>query len=130
MENLKNNRIILHSFQASKKIMEKFINFNVFFSISAGCFNEKNYEMIKSIPLERILLESDAPSMFNKAIYENEQEYSFYFLEEGKIGNFKNHPISILNLAKNICELKGIEYDSFINILKKNYEVVIRSVLN
>ena len=84
LDNLKNNKIILHSFQGSKKIMEKFNKYNVYFSISPGCFNEKNFEMLKAIPLDRLLLESDSPSMFNKEIYDKEEDYKFYFVKSLK----------------------------------------------
>ena len=47
---------------------------NVFYSISSSCFTKSNYEMLKVIPNDKLLLESDAPSMFNKSIYDNETE--------------------------------------------------------
>ena len=40
--------------------------------------------MIKAIPINRLLLESDSPSMFNKEIYNSEEEYDYYFPEENK----------------------------------------------
>ncbi len=127
ISNLTTDRIILHSFQGTKKIMEKFKKFNVWFSISPGCFNEKNSEMINDIPVERLLLESDAPSMFNKDIYDNKEEYDFYFKEINTDGNekYKNHSMCIYNLAKKVAALKKIEFDSFMKIMSKNYRRII-----
>lgn len=126
-ENLGNNsRIILHSFQGTLKIMEKFKKFNPWFSISPGCFNEKNFDMIRKIPLENMLLESDSPSMFNDLIYDDENKYDFYYKEEN--GKFKNHPISIIDLGSKIAELKEISYDKFINQIKINSKKIIKLI--
>ena len=129
--NLLNNKIILHSFQGSDKIAVKLQNFNVWYSLSPGCFNEKNYGMIKNLPLDKILLESDAPSMFNKEIYSNDAEYDFYFKEKDHGGNykFKNHPMSILPLAKKISEIRKIEYSDFISTLSKNYKKLMNILI-
>ncbi len=102
--------------------MEKFNKFNVWFSISPGCFSEKNYEMLKKIPLDKLLLESDAPSMFNSQVYDDENEYNFYPKEGEK---YKNHPISILSLAKKISLLRGIDFNDFRKIIWANNKKLI-----
>ena len=123
-ENLiKESKIILHSFQGNSKIAEKFLKLNVWFSISAGCYNEKNFEMLKKIPLENILLESDSPSMFNEHVFENNKAYDFYFKEEN--GKYKNHPCSILDLGEKISKLKEIPYCKFIDQIKINSSRII-----
>ncbi len=128
LNNLK-NKIILHSFQGTKKIIEKYKRLDVWFSLSSRCYIDKNFEMIKEIPLDRLLLESDSPSMFNKSIFQNEEEYSFYFYEENENGkNYKNHPLSILPLAKKISELREIGYEDFVNQIIKNYRLVIEQL--
>ena len=130
VNNLVKDKIILHSFQGNRKIMEKFKKINVWFSLSSGCYNEKNFEMITEIPLDRLLLESDSPSMFNKSIFENEEEYSFYFNEgEGEASHKQNHPMSILNLAKKISELKKVDIKFLMDVLKQNYKKVIENII-
>ncbi len=126
-ENLiKDSKIILHSFQGNCKIMDKFRKFNTWFSISPGCFTEKNFDMIKKIPMENLILESDSPSMFNNLIYDNEIKYDFYFKEEN--GKFKNHPISILDLGERIAELKEISFSNFIEQIKFNSKKIIKII--
>ena len=82
---------------------------------------------MRSIPLENMILESDAPSMFNKDIYENEEEYSFYFRNEKN--EYKNHPISILTLAKKIADLRKISDCDFFSQLMKNYQKLIKNLI-
>ncbi len=131
ISNLTNDKIILHSFQGSKKIMEKFLKFNVWFSISPGCFNEKNSEMIKEIPVDRLLIESDAPSMFNMDIYENKEEYDFYFKEISFDGTekFRNHSMCIFKLASKVAFMKKIELESFMKTLSGNYRRIINVLI-
>jgi len=131
ISNLTVDKIILHSFQGSKKIMEKFLKLNVWFSISPGCFNEKNSEMIKEIPVDRLLIESDAPSMFNMDIYEKKEEFDFYFKETSLDGTekFRNHSMCIFNLARKVALLKKIELETFMEILSRNYRKIINVLI-
>lgn len=132
LNNLKNNKIILHSFQGSKKIMEKFNKYNVYFSISPGCYNDKNFEMLKGIPLDRILLESDSPSMFNKEIYEKEADYDFYFSElseEGSDKKIRNHSMCIKDLLKKMSILRNIDDNELYKSLLVNNEIILKNIL-
>ena len=117
IENLiKNNKIILHCFQGKKKHIEKFNNLNCYFSISSGCFTKGNFEMLKNLPNNKILFESDSPSMFNKEIYSNENEYKHFYNEDKK----NNSPESIKFLCKKFAELKEINEIEFCNIIYNN----------
>jgi Tat protein secretion system quality control protein TatD with DNase activity len=122
------HKILLHSFQAESKLVDKFKKFNCWFSLSPGCLVEKNYQMIKSLPMDLLVLESDAPSMFNKAIYDNEEQYNFYIKNEDK--NIpQNHPMSILQLGKVLSELFEIGYEDFMKIITKNNKKLISKLL-
>jgi Tat protein secretion system quality control protein TatD with DNase activity len=74
--------------------------------------------MLNSLPFEKILLESDSPSMFSKNIYLSENEYSFYFKDEKN--EIKNHPLSIVNLAKKLSNLRKIPFNDFLRQIIKN----------
>jgi TatD DNase family protein len=117
IENLvKNNKILLHSFQGKVKHIEKFNKLNCYFSISSGCFIEKNFEMLKNLPNDKILFESDSPSMFNKLVYNSEDDYKDFYNEEKKL----NSPESIIFLCKKLAELKGINEEEFRKIIYEN----------
>jgi Tat protein secretion system quality control protein TatD with DNase activity len=103
-------------------MLEKFNKYNVWFSVSPGCVIEKNYDMLKLIPLDRLLLESDAPSMFNSKIYESEDEYNYYPKEGDR---FKNHPISIFSLSKKLSSIRGIDFNDFKKIIWENNKKLI-----
>lgn len=107
---IQNKKIILHSFQGKIKHIEKFKLMNVYFSISSGCFTKSNYEMLTKLPNEQILLESDAPSMFNAEIYENQENYINFPKENTKI---KNSPESVIYLCEKLASLKQIPKDEF-----------------
>ena len=111
-----NNKIILHSFQGKLKHIEKFNKLNCYFSISSGCFIEKNYEMLKNLPNDKILFESDSPSMFNKLVYDNEDDYKSFYNEDMKL----NSPESIIFLNKKLSKLKGINEEEFRKIIYEN----------
>lgn len=128
LKNLKQKgKIVLHSFQGTKSQMEKMRSLNVWFSLSPGCYNEKNYEMIKALPLDRLILESDSPSMFNKDIYSEAAEFGFYFKEES--GKLKNHPLCIIQLAQRVSELRGLAYEELLQILHKNGSKIINALI-
>jgi Tat protein secretion system quality control protein TatD with DNase activity len=120
------NMILLHSFQAEAKLVERFKTLKCWFSISPGCINEKNYKMLKSLPLDNIVLESDAPSMFNKAIYNTEDEYNFYPIKDEKT---QNHPMSILQAGRVLSEILEIGYDDLMKIIAKNSKRLISKLI-
>lgn len=120
------SKIVLHSFQGTSKIADKFLKFNTWFSISPGCYNDKNFEMLRKLPIENMLLESDSPSMFNEVIYDDKSRYDFYYKEEN--GKFKNNPISIVDLSVKIAELKEISYEKFLNQMKFNSSKIINII--
>lgn len=123
---IKNKKIILHSFQGKLKHIEKFKKLNVYFSISSGCFTQSNYPMLEALPNEQILLESDAPSMFNKDIYDNEECYKNF----PKGNKVKNSPESIVFLCDKYAELKKMSSEEFRLIILNNYKEIYKSINN
>ena len=113
---IKNKKILLHSFQGKVKHINKFNNLNVYYSISSGCYTSGNYEMLKNLPLDKILFESDSPSMFNKAVYNDAKEYENFYSENKK----NNSPESIKYLCIKLAELKNMKYEVLAKIVYKN----------
>lgn len=113
---IKNKKILLHSFQGKVKHINKFNNLNVYYSISSGCYTSGNYEMLKNLPLDKILFESDSPSMFNKAVYNDAKEYENFYSENKK----NNSPESINYLCIKLAELKNMKYEDLAKIVYKN----------
>ncbi len=72
--------------------------------------------MLKMLPNNKILFESDSPSMFNKLVYNSEDDYKDFYNEEKKL----NSPESIIFLCKKLAELKGINEEEFRKIIYEN----------
>ena len=122
---IKNNKLLLHSFQGKVKHINKFNNLNCYYSISSGCFTSGNYEMLKSLPLNKILFESDSPSMFNKSVYEDEKQYQHFHTEEKK----NNSPESIKYLCIKMAELRNMKFEDLANAIYNNSLEVLKEYI-
>lgn len=86
LKNYDDLRIVLHCFNASKEMLNLYLKLNTYFSIG-GVITFKNAtnlnEVVKYIPLERLLIETDAPYLtpvpFRGKL--NEPKYIKYTLE-------------------------------------------------
>ena len=59
-------RFIMHSFGGSVEFMKQVLKFGGYISLSASVLKRKNYvDIIKNLPLEHLLLESDFPYLSN-----------------------------------------------------------------
>ena len=100
-------KILMHCFTGSKKFSEKLLNFNTFFSAS-GIITFKNaielQNTFKSLPMDRILIETDSP-----------------FLAPVPNRGKKNEPSFIEFTAKKLAEIKGIEKSELSKITTKNF---------
>jgi TatD DNase family protein len=100
-------KILMHCFTGSKKFSEKLLKFNTFFSAS-GIITFKNaielQNTFKSLPMDRILIETDSP-----------------FLAPVPNRGKKNEPSYIEFTAKKLAEIKGIEKSELSKITTKNF---------
>ena len=122
---IKNNKILLHSFQGKVKHINKFNNLNCYYSISSGCFTTGNYEMLKNLPLNKILFESDSPSMFNKNVYDDEKQYSHFYSDSKK----NNSPESIKYLCIKLAELRNMKFEELANAVYNNSLEILKEFL-
>ncbi len=102
-----NLKILMHCFTGSKKFSEKLLDFNTFFSAS-GIITFKNaielQETFKSLPLDKILIETDSP-----------------FLAPVPNRGKKNEPSFIDFTAAKLAEIKNIEKSELIKITTENF---------
>lgn len=120
LKNFKNIKGNFHFFVGTKNVLEKIIqdlpNFTV--SIPAVCtFTNEYDEMIKSIPLEKIHIETDSPFVMPKSRRKEAKQ---------------NEPSFIIDVFNRICEIKEIDNkEEFKNILKDNfYRLYIKKPIN
>ncbi len=96
-----NLKILMHCFTGSKKFAENLFDFNAYFSAS-GIITFKNsidlQETFKSIPLDRILIETDSPYLAPVPFRGKRNEPSFVKYTADKLANIRD--ISISELIK------------------------------
>lgn len=99
-------RAVLHCYSSSKEMARKFLKMDVMFGIG-GVLTFKNErklkEVVKSLEMNRILLETDSP----------------YLTPEPFRGQ-KNTPLNIPLIANKIAEIKGITTEEVLDITTKN----------
>lgn len=90
-----NNIVILHWFSGNKKNITQALDMNCYFSINpAMCKSQSGIDRIKAIPLNRILLESDAPFSVISGTYVL--------------------PDNLVRICNNLSQILGIEKDKII----------------
>ena len=98
----KNLKILMHCFTGSKEFAENLLSFGAYFSAS-GILTFKNslelQETFKSIPLNRILIETDSPYLAPVPNRGKQNEPSYVKYTAQKLADIKN--ISNLDLIKN-----------------------------
>ncbi|ASA26431.1 hydrolase TatD [Paenibacillus donghaensis] len=101
-----NGKVIMHWFSGNITELKLAINNGHYFSVNLDMVNsKKGMELIKNMPLDRILIESDAP--FTKA---TKKLYNLDF---------------IIRIEEGLSKIKGIELDSVNDILKNNFKQLL-----
>lgn len=103
---LKNRRQkgVLHCFIGSIAEAQLFMDLGYYIGLNGIIFKVDMAETIKSIPLEKILLETDCP----------------YLAPLGFMDQEKNNPFSLEIIAKEIARIKKIDLEEVIDITTKN----------
>lgn len=101
------NKIILHWFTGSNKDLERAINKGYYFSVNSNMVTtKKGQELILTVPINKLLIESDSP--FTKQTRHN---FTAQY--------FDDFYISLSNiLGKSVDEIKLLLSANFINILE------------
>lgn len=105
---------IVHSFDGSTEEMFKLVESGFYIGIN-GCSTKTsaNIEMIKQLPVDKILLETDSPYCCIRKSYESQK-----YTEKLKIKN--NEPCYIRTIAVAVANIKGISIEELENIILKN----------
>ncbi len=102
-----NIKILMHCFTGSKNFAQKLLTFNTFFSAS-GIITFKNsidlQETFKTIPLDKLLIETDSP-----------------FLAPIPMRGKKNEPSYLKFVLEKLAEIKKIDIDNLDKITTSNF---------
>ena len=116
---------LLHSYGGPAEMVQQFAEVGGYFSIS-GYFaqerKERQREVFMQVPLDRILVETDAPDM---ALPAERDRYHLKVANEGII----NHPANIIEVYKFAAELYGIPLEEFATLVEQNFHRFFAEVL-
>lgn len=91
LEEFRDLKIVLHSFSGSQSQVRKAIEMGCFFSISCSvCYAKQKQELVRLVPIEKILSETDSPVM-------------------SPIPKKRNVPMNVKIAVRKIAEIKGID---------------------
>lgn len=94
---------VIHCFSGTKDEAKEFLDLGFYISFSGNItYSDSLVDLVKSVPLEKLLLETDSP----------------YLAPEPYRGK-RNEPAYMLEIAKKIAEIKGI---SLVEVEKKTTE--------
>lgn len=117
------NGVILHSYLGSAEMVSEFAKLNAYFSFSGFIMSMKESkakQMLKAVPRDRILLETDAPDALPKknlgSLMKIKGENS---TEEENL----NHPVNIHNVLNYVANLLEMSKDEVAEI---SYENAVR----
>jgi len=100
-------KVIMHCFSGTLAEAERAIELGYLISIPTNITKSKQkQELAKKLPLERILLETDAP---------------YLAPESGR-----NEPINIINSARMIAEIKGLDFEDVATTTTKNARELLK----
>jgi len=99
---------VMHCFSGSYDEAFKFLDLGLMISFTGIITYDRNEELrriIKDMPADRLMIETDAP-----------------FLPPKKYKGKQNEPAYVMEVAKTIAEIRGIEVDEALEITTKNAE--------
>ncbi|RBP39892.1 TatD family hydrolase [Garciella nitratireducens] len=97
---------VMHSYSGSVEMAKKFIELGLYLSISGPVTfknAKKNVEVVREIPLEYLLIETDSP-----------------YLTPVPFRGKKNHPSMVKYVAQKIADIKNISVEQVAKITKEN----------
>ena len=108
---------LLHSYSGPTEMVDVFVEMGAYFSISGQFANPekvKKLEPWKRVPIERILVETDAPDMLPP---ENLRINHLADSNEKPL----NHPHNLGSIYKWAASFFGFEFEAFVLQIEKNY---------
>jgi len=104
----KNPKILIHCFTGSQNFSKKMLDLGAYISVSGIITFEKSKDLqqvVSSIPVDRLLIETDSP-----------------FLAPAPKRGSSNEPSFIKYTAKKLSEIKLISYDDLIDYTSNNFK--------
>lgn len=108
--------MLIHSYGGSAEMVAPLAKMNAYFSFSGAIFEPKRQKLrdaVKTIPLDRLLVETDAP-----ALIPPEDRRSYHVMS--REGEVQNHPANLRRVYEGIAELLGVPMPELVEQAKAN----------
>ncbi|MFA5175715.1 MAG: TatD family hydrolase [Candidatus Nanoarchaeia archaeon] len=108
LELLKNSKVkvVLHCFNGNTTAVRTALEYNFYFSVPTNISNSKNLKkLVKIVPIDRILTETDAPYL-------------------SPIKGQRNEPLNVKHTIKVISEIKHITEENVEEQIYRNYKLI------
>jgi len=122
------NKGVVHTFDGDLEELKKALNLNLYIGIS-GCSlrNKSSFDVVKEIPLDKLLLETDAPYCdiktthpgfsLVKTKYESKKPEKF---QKGFLVKGRNEPCNIIQVAEVVASIKNISIQELADATYQN----------
>ena len=110
---------LLHSYGGSTEMIQPLARLGAYFSLPGYFAHERKHrqrETFKQIPLERLLIETDAP---DQLLPEDRVRYPLVGEADGKP---LNHPANLVAVYEFASEITGVEHGELRSIIQANFE--------
>ena len=117
---------LLHSYGGSAEMVKDFADLGGYFSLSGYFAHERKSrqrEVFRSVPMDRLLLETDAPDMIPPS------SHTLHFLSDSE-GAEMNHPGNIPAVYEFAAELYGIAMEKLAAIVEQNFRRIFGTFCN
>ncbi len=117
-ESLPKRGFLLHSYGGPLEMIESFVKLGAYFSISGYFAHDrkgKAREVFRRIPIDRLLIETDAPDMLgpDRCVYEKIHDES---------GQAISHPLNITKIYSFVADLVGRTDEELSQIVAENFK--------
>lgn len=113
-KHLINHSGLMHCYSEGKEWVDKFLSLGLYISFSGNItFKKSDRSFLKDIPLDKILVETDAP-----------------YLSPEPFRGRENRPERVNFVAKKIAEELGIDFEEFDKIVSKNAKTLYFKIKN
>lgn len=116
------NGFLLHSYSGPIEMVDAFVELGAYFSLS-GYFARpdkiKKLKPWKIIPMDRLLIETDAPDMLPPVELRIETDGD-------KDGNPINHPLNLIRIYNWAADFREYDIESFKSLIEQNFQAFFR----
>jgi TatD DNase family protein len=103
----------IHCFTGNLEEAQQYVNLGFYLGINGIIDKLDLTEVIKNIPLEKLLVETDCPYLTPKAAEKNPPKASH-------LGGQRNEPIFVKHVIQKISDLRGISFDEVASVTTQN----------